>query len=122
MSPLPSLGPGAFVTQYGRRGRNGWVFWNHPKAGQDELSLLAGRYPVDTTTILIARRDVDPNDAVRYATVGCLEEAGFTLERTPNRRNPDHVSVKLDGLWDDAAGDRFDACFEKPVTEGMGRG
>lgn len=115
---LPALGPEGVVTQWGRVGGHGKRFWNRPKSGQDELSLLAGRYPLSAATILIARRDLDSGDAVRYAEVSCLLEAGFEVERTPNHRNPDHVSVKFNGLWDDTAGESFDSCFGEPIVEG----
>ncbi len=114
---LPPLEPDGVLTQFGRRVRGRWRFWNHPKADQVELSLLAGRYSLNRATVLIAKRDLDAGDAVRYARVSCLEEAGFKVARTPHRRNPDHVSVKFDGFWDDAAGEKFDACFSEPLTE-----
>jgi hypothetical protein len=115
---LPPLERHDALTQFGRRWRAGeWQFRNHPKEGQVEVSLLAGLYSVGRATVLIARRDLDSNDGVRYARVSCLAEAGFELVRTPSHRNPDHVSVKFDGLWDEAVGERFDACFGEPVME-----
>lgn len=113
----PPLSPKDVLTQYGRAAGRKCSFRDRPRASEVELSLLAGRYSVTQATVLIARRSVDSDDAVRYARVASLIQAGFEVRRTPNRRNPDHVSVKFEGLWDDAVGEKFDACFSDAVTE-----
>lgn len=60
------------------------------------------------------RRSPADNDSLRSATVGELEDAGFTVRATPSRHNPDHVSVYYDGEWGDTVAERFDSVLGEP--------
>ena len=64
-----------------------------------------------------------PDDQVRYTTVGALRSRGFTVEHTPERAFPQHVSVSLSNNPDKwhAEGKRaFEAAFVA-YAEGSGR-
>lgn len=60
-------------------------------------------------------RDNHRDDGARYTTAGELRGAGFTVEHSPNRRNPDHVSVSYSADWDAEVALLFKSCFADPT-------
>ena len=105
------------VTQYGHVRDGKPQFRNRPRARIEAgLSVLSGRWSVRDATLLVARRDLRPEDAVRYAQVARLRDVGFSMTPTPTRRNPDHATIEFIGSWDDEVGRLFDDCFTEPVT------
>jgi hypothetical protein len=100
------------LTQYGRSDATG--FRVRPRAGiESGISLIAGRLDVAEAHRLVVRRG-SPRpgvDAVRYTTVGDLEDAAFRVRSAPTRAIPEHVLVDREGQWDDEVAERFDACF-----------
>lgn len=106
-----------YVTQYGEVGPSG--FRNRPRAGAEpSVSVFAGQWSVREATVRLRRRPPERADAVRYATVGALKEAGFTVREAPTRRNPEHAVVEYRGSWDDEVAKRFEGCFGEPVSWG----
>jgi hypothetical protein len=120
--PLPSLRREDPLTQYGRRK-------NFRRAPRDEdrggVSLLGGPArdtqpqkltPAEAKALVVGpSKGVSSRDGVRYATVGDLEDAGFTVRRDPQEENWNwqHVLVlfKDELSWSDEIQERFEACF-----------
>ena len=112
-----SLEPDTVVTQYGRHEVGG--FRVRPRHGiETGVSLIAGRLRPEVARALVVRRGIyRPGvDAVRYAAVVDLTDAGFDVVADPTPAIPDHVLVRSPGEWDDDVAERFDACFG-PVPE-----
>jgi hypothetical protein len=78
---------------------------------EESMSLLVGQLTGEEAAARILKGGPrgDGSDCARYTTAGRLRQAGFTVVHTPNRKNPDHVSVSCEGPWDDEA---FDGCFQ----------
>lgn len=74
------------------------------------MSVTVGQRSAGEMGILVGRKPSE-NDAVRYARVGDLRQAGFQVRHTPSRRNPDHASVEWIGEWSNSVAARFDLCF-----------
>ncbi len=107
------------LTQYGSRAHlteTGRPFRNRPRpTDSDGLSLQRGAVPplrIREQAFGSTPRD---GDGVRLSTVTLLQQAGFTVEETPRRMNPAHVSVQFPGEWTDEVAEAFDRCF----TDGL---
>lgn len=62
------------------------------------MSVIHGRLPVKDVVPLVARGDrAGSADAVRYAQVGDLVKAGFSVVFDPTPTINDHVAVSIDG-------------------------
>jgi hypothetical protein len=73
------------------------------------MSLILGRLTGEEAGNRVLKRAIgDGHDSARYTTAGKLRRAGFVVEHTPHVKNPDHVSVRREGSWDD---EPFDGCF-----------
>jgi hypothetical protein len=126
-SPL-ALQPGQVLSQYGARpptftGQTQPQFHTAPRTHERGVSVVAGRLTRREVAMIVRQEFISWRDFVRYTTVGRLRDAGFRVRSTPNRMNPNHVSVEYDGEWTDD-GDvakRFDDCFDQ-FTGGGGGG
>jgi hypothetical protein len=109
------LGDSEFVAQYGAREADP-PFRCCPRfPWEQDISLLRGQPSVREACRLVRRRDVaDTEDGVRYAIVGTLRAAGFTVTHTPSAAIPGHVSVTWVDSWTAEQDTDFDACFGKP--------
>jgi hypothetical protein len=109
------------LTQYGRRDGEP-AFRRAPRTGLDQgdISMIAGDVTVEQATALVRSRLVEghPDHAVRFTTVGALRSAGFLVENTPTRMNPEHVSVTWPGDWTGDVCERFESCFTNDVDGG----
>jgi hypothetical protein len=102
------------LTQYGRAFERHDSFAGRPEPGQTDLSVIRGRASIGKAAQLVAERALQPGDAVRHTTVGCLRDAGFTVEHTPREGGfPDHCSVKGPDVWDDEVERRFNECWDE---------
>lgn len=85
---------------------------NQPRPFETDVSLLLGRWdPVSAGDVIRWRGGgalQDGTEVIRCTTAGTLRSAGFRVHHTPNRRNPDHVSVTAVGTWNSGA---FERCF-----------
>lgn len=91
-----------------------------PRRHERDVSVLAGRLTPREAAMFVRQEFMEWRDVVRYATVGCLRDAGFRVRSTPSRAIPVHVSVEYDGVWTDD-GDVakwFDDCFGQPLGGG----
>lgn len=111
---VPELGPADELSQFGRKGSG---FRRAPRPDLPELgvSVVLGRLPVDEVARVVAKRPAVRDDGARYTYVGRLQEAGFTVKRTPTHANPRHVSVLYRGRWDEEVAERFDGAFGEPI-------
>ena len=50
-------------------------------------------------------------DAVRYATIGALRSAGFSVLYDQSKRIPEHLSVSYPDPWDENVMEKFSNCF-----------
>lgn len=105
------------LTQYGARppastGRAQPHFRTAPRAGERDVSILAGRLTRRQAALAVRQEFLAWRDVVRYTTVGRLSNAGFRVRSTPSRMIPNHISVEYDGDWTDDVAKRFDDCFD----------
>jgi hypothetical protein len=105
-----------YLTQYGRSyQRKGDDFDSRPEDEQQGLSLIRGKVSIEQASQLVRERGLQPGDAVRHTTVGCLKDAGFEVRHSPLRGFRDHCSVKWPNLWDDEVERRFEECWNEPI-------
>jgi hypothetical protein len=96
----------AVLTQYGQSdgpGRNEFRCKPRFAKGETDLSMLWGELTVERATLLVTKRPVLANDAVRYTTARLLRGRGFQVQHTPSRRMREHISVTVPGghiEWD----------------------
>jgi hypothetical protein len=84
--------------------------------GEKYMSVIRGRLTPAEAVPLVARGDrAGFADAVRYASIGELRQAGFTVEPKENHLIPGHLGVFLDREWTPADSDAFDRCFSEIV-------
>ena len=103
-----SLSREDWLTQLGPK------FYDRPKAGQTDVSLFVGRLSLVQMLYIVGGpgRKRQRRDAVRYAQVGCLQDAGFVLSEDNELVNGGrHVRVKVDGEWTEEHSRRFRSCF-----------
>jgi hypothetical protein len=115
------------LTQYGARppaftGQAQPHFRTAPRAGERDVSVLAGHLTRRQAALAVRQEFVAWRDIVRYTTVERLRNAGFRVRSTPSRMIPNHVSVEYDGDWTDDVAKRFDDCFGQPTGGGGGHG
>lgn len=117
MSEDAEIDPATPLTQFGTEAGG---FRHRPRKGVDPdgVSVIAGRLSPDQAARLVTGRPARRGDAVRHTTAQELQEAGFTVRRTPSKRIREHRSVEYPGVWDDDVCRRFDECFGPPVAEG----
>jgi hypothetical protein len=60
---------------------------------------------------------VPGRDGVRHSTAGKLRTAGFTVESTPEKANPLHVSITVDKEWEEDEETSFEGCMSEPIWE-----
>lgn len=120
--PPPDIPDDAILTQFGNRLNPGFCifpFRNQLRLGEKGLSLTLGEPSVKEMVDLLyrGRRSASMHDGVRRTTAGRLCAAGFTLTLDGGKRNPNHVSVSLDGdtEWTDDESARFNDCFGDPT-------
>lgn len=112
---LPPLSAEDQVTQYGNVREGG--FRKAPRSGVEEaVSVIRGRLSVEEATRLVRRRGARPGDGVRYARVGDLQAARFSVRRDPVPLNPEHCLVDYPDEWNEQVASRFDGCFEAPLV------
>lgn len=109
----PALGDEEVVTQYGDIN----YFKAKPSASELwELSVQVGKLsPAKITPMVRGRPAIPEIDRSRWATVGDLRAAGFTVFKSGDDPNdPGHASVALtkDVPWDKQVRAAFDACFK----------
>lgn len=80
---------------------------------EGSVSLMIGHCTPTEAALAIGQFSAHHGDGARYTTVGELRGAGFTVTHTPNRRNPDHVSVAAKGDWTPERGNEFAKCFKQ---------
>jgi hypothetical protein len=106
------------LTQFGSR-REPPTFRSAPRqSDMGALSMLLGELTVEQAAYYVRRTrkpavDNGGNvvDEVRHASVGGLRGATFSVYHSPHPRNPLHVSVEHEGIWDDDVREAFDRCF-----------
>ena len=98
------------LTQYGTTTDR---FRNEPRwLREDAVSLLLGGWhPLAASQKVRGIALEDGTDAARYTTAGTLRARGFSVTHAPGRKNPDHVVVSFDGVWDEQVCEAFDECF-----------
>lgn len=112
--PPRDIGDDEVLTQYGQQDVDTEAFHCAPRAvDRDGLSLIAGTLTVEEACQMVHRGRCVEHDkcGVRHTTAGRLRRAGFVLLHTPNKRNPNHVSVTHGVNWDDDAAASFNLCF-----------
>ncbi len=114
MDELPPLEASDEVTQYGLVKATGPDFKIAPVADQRSLSLIHGRVDPDGAARLVMNRAGRRRDAVRFSTIGKLQEAGFVVVRAPLDWFREHLEVYGEGNWDDNDSERFNDCFRQP--------
>jgi hypothetical protein len=89
---------------------------------ENAVSLTVGQLTVEQMLPLVSRGRprMRVGAAVRHTTVGTLRQAGFTVERRPTKKNPDHVGVTSRSHWDDQVAKTFNECFSEERGEGNG--
>jgi hypothetical protein len=107
-SGLRDLSREDWLTQLGPK------FYDHPKAGQTDVSVFVGRLSLVQMLYIVGGpgRKRQRRDAVRYAQVGCLQDAGFTLVEDNELVNGGrHVRIQLHGEWTEEHSRRLRYCF-----------
>lgn len=117
----------AVLTQFGNSLNPGFCifpFRSQLRVGERGISLTLGMRSVKEMVDLMyrGRRSASMHDGVRYTTAGKLKAAGFLVVPDGGKRNPNHVSVCLDGdtEWTDDESARFSNCFGQPTWMGDG--
>lgn len=92
---------------------------DRPRPDKDHggLSAFRGRLSPAEVARKVVGRWYPPtsDDGVRYARVGDLRQAGFTVVLAPTRKSPDHVRITFWTEWGDEAAALFQRCFTEPV-------
>lgn len=126
MTAAGELGPDEFVTQYVTDPLTQVARNRLRSRDLDGLSAIRGVLtPAEAYRLVrsVAARRAPPSglDGVRYARVGDLRDAGFTVAASPTKRNQEHVSIAYPGVWTDGIAATFDGVFSEPhwhVPEG----
>jgi hypothetical protein len=115
------IGDDEVITQYGNLMKpNEPPFRSRPRfeKPENDVSAMLGPATVTECAQRVTRRPALPGkDGVRHAKVGDLRAAGFTVVHSPSRGNRDHVSIELDGAWDDDEDQLFNQCWSEPEWE-----
>lgn len=94
------------------------IILNAPRLkDNDRLSGTLGQRSAADMQKRVRRHPIPPceKDGVRYARVGTLRDAGFTLEHAPNSRNPEHATLRWASVWDERVAGIFNGCFSAPL-------
>lgn len=85
---------------------------------ESELSLISGRLTVEEACGFVRRgKPCDHSrDQVRHTQAGTLRRAGFVVRQTG--KDPRHISVSLEGDWDEKVVVLFDGAFTQGGLEG----
>lgn len=106
------------LTQYGDTATNP-CFHVAPDDDEEEVSLIAGVLSGAEACSYVRTRGCARHHVTcvaRHVRVGTLRRAGFRVENTPTRVNPNHCSVWWDpapgGDWPAEVSRLFDSCFD----------
>jgi hypothetical protein len=94
------------------------VVRNRPRPkDRGRLSAIRGKVtPADALRVVrssFRKTPASAKDGVRHARVSDLRQAGFVVQHTPNRRNPDHVSIVYSSRWDRQVAEKLHRCFSE---------
>lgn len=109
------------LTQFGcasnPQGRFGGICRSEPRNFEDALSLIRGDLSVaEAASRVRPSGENHEGDVVRKTRVGELRRLDFTVEHSPTKRNPDHVSVYRNGEWGIDECRTFEDAFGEPTV------